>query len=121
VPPLPGLLSPSGLLVWFLWNALVLASIQLTVRLIRAFSLAQTLLGAAALTLGSVPIALWYVFVAERSLSAYPAAMLLTALLGYLVACFILSIRRQRGRVVAAVGTGLLAGPWPVLMPGFGG
>jgi hypothetical protein len=118
---LPGLLSPSGLLIWLLWNTLVLASIQLTVRLIRAFSLVQTLLGAAALTVGSVPIALLYVFVLDRSLSAYPLAMLLTGLLGYGVARFVLRIKRQRGRVVAAVGTALLSGPWPVLMPGFGG
>ena len=121
MPPLPGLLSPLGLLVWFGWNALVLASIQLTVRLILAFSLRQTLLGAAAQTLGSIPIVLLFAWPLDGRLSAYPLPMLLTGLLGYLVARLVLKIRRQRGRLVSAVGTAILAGPWPALLPGLGG
>jgi hypothetical protein len=110
----PWLLSPPGLLVWYGWNFAVLASIQLTVRLIRAFSIRTTLVGAAALTIGSVPIVLLYLLVFRASLTWYPLAMTLSGLLGFAVAHFALHLKRLRGRLVAAVGVALLSGPWPL-------
>jgi hypothetical protein len=114
--PLPSLFSPLGLLLWLGWNVLVLASIQLTVRLILAFSVRTTLIGALAYTVGSLPIAALYRYVLDRSLGWYPLAMALSGLLGYAVARWALRIRRQRGRVVAACGTAILSGPWPLFM-----
>src|SRR5436309_1436649 len=84
----------TGLLLWFAWNVLVLASIQLTVRLILAFSVRTTLLGALAFTLGSLPIAALYRYILERSLVWYPLVMVLSGLLGYAVARWVLRIRR---------------------------
>ena len=113
---LPGLLSPLGLLLWFCWNVAVLASIQLTVRLILAFSVPTTLFGALVQTAGSVPITLFYVHALGRSPGQYSIAMALTGLLGFSVARHVLRIRRRRGQVVAAFGTAILAGPWPVFL-----
>jgi hypothetical protein len=112
--PLPAFFSPLGLLLWLGWNVLVLTSIQLTVRLILAFSVRTTLVGALAFTLGSLPIAWLYLHLFGRAFAWYPLAMLLTALLGYAVARWALRIRRQRGRLVAACGTALLSSPWPL-------
>lgn len=113
---LPALLTPGGLLLWYGWNVLVLASIQLTVRLIMAFSIPTTLLGAAAQTAGSIPITLVYVRLLGGALDRYPFAMLLTGLLGFAIARRVLRIKRLRGQVVAAAGAALLAGPWPVFL-----
>jgi hypothetical protein len=109
------LLSPLGLLLWFGWNVAVLSSIQLTVRLIRAYSLSTTLLGAAAMTAGSVPIALLYALALRGNLAWFPLTMGLTGLLGFGVAHYVLHLRRLRGRVVAAFGTAILSAPWPLL------
>jgi hypothetical protein len=114
------LFSPLGLLLWFGWNVAVLSSIQLTVRLIRAYSIRTTLLGGLALTTGSVPIALMYVLLFNSVLAWYPIPMALTGLLGFLVARYVLRLRRLRGRVAAALGTAILSGPWPVFL-GAGG
>lgn len=38
------------------------------------------------------------------------------ALGGYLVARYILRVRRQRGQFVAAIGAGILLSPWPVFL-----
>lgn len=111
---LPGLLTPLGLVLWFAWNVAVLASIQLTVRLIRAFSLPTTLLGAAALTAGSVPIVLLHTLALDRSFALFPLPMALTGLLGFGVAHYVLRLKRLRGRLAAAFGTALLSAPWPV-------
>jgi hypothetical protein len=92
----------------------VLASIQSTVRLIRAFSVPTTLLGAAALTAGTLPIALLQVVLFGPDPRWYPLALAPTAIVGYLVARYVLRIRRLRGRIVAAFGTALLSGPWPI-------
>lgn len=110
------------MLLWFVWNAAVLSSIQLTVRLIRAYSIRTTLLGASALTAGSLPIGLFYALVLGRGFAWYPLAMLITGLLGFAVAHYVLRLKRLRGRLVAAFGTALLSGPWPVffeLLPGW--
>lgn len=110
------LFSPLGLLLWFAWNFAVLASIQLTVRLIRAFSIRTTALGALTFTLGSLPIAYLYGGVFRTALAWYPLPMLLSGLLGFAVAHYLLHLRRLRGRVAAAVGTALLSGPWPLFL-----
>ena len=119
---MPFLFSPLGLLLWFGWNFAVLASIQLTVRLIRAFSIRVTLIGAAAFTLGSLPIAYLYWSVFRTDLVWYVPAMVLSGLLGFAVAHSILHLRRLRGRLAAACGTAILSGPWPLffeLLPGW--
>lgn len=113
---LPLLLSPIGLVLWYAWNFAVLSSIQLTVRLIRAFSIRITALGALALTIGTVPIALLYRAVFDARPAWFPVPMLLTAVLGYVVAKRVLRIKRQRGRVVSAIGTALLSAPWPIFI-----
>ena len=110
------MLSPLGLLLWFGWNVAVLSSIQLTVRLIRAYSLPTTLLGAAAMTAGSVPITLLYGLALRGSLAWFPLTMALTGLLGFTVAHYVLHLRRLRARAAAAVGTAILSAPWPLLL-----
>jgi hypothetical protein len=102
--------------LWYIWNVAVLSSIQLTVRLIRAFSVWTTMLGALAFTVGSIPIVLLYRAVLSNDPSWYPVPMALTGLLGYAVGRLVLRLRRQRARVAAAIGTALLSGPWPVFM-----
>jgi hypothetical protein len=114
VPELPGLFSPLGVLLWYCWNFAVLSSIQLTVRLIRAYSIAVTLLGALAFTAGSIPIALLYVLMFRSAFAWYPLVMALSGLLGFVVAHHILHLKRLRGRVAAGLGTAILSGPWPV-------
>jgi hypothetical protein len=116
VPELPGLLSPLGLLLWYGWNVAVLSSIQLTVRLIRAYSISTTLLAAAALTAGSVPITAVYALALGSKLNWFPVPMVLTGLLGFAVADRVLQLKRMRGRVVAAFGTAILSAPWPVFL-----
>ena len=108
--------SPLGLLLWFAWNFAVLASIQLTVRLIRAFSVRTTAVGALAFTLGSLPIAYLYQTAFGGAIGWYPLSMLLSGFLGFAVAHYLLHLRRLRGRVAAAVGTALLSGPWPLFV-----
>ena len=113
---LPALFSPLGLLLWFVWNFAVLSSIQLTVRLIRAYSVRTTLLGAVVFTLGSLPIAYAYWALLRTSLAWYPLAMVLAGALGFFVAHTTLHLRRLRGRVAAAFGTAILSGPWPLFL-----
>ena len=110
------MLSPLGLVLWFGWNVAVLSSIQLTVRLIRAYSLPTTMLGAAAMTVGSVPIALFYGLGLRASLAWFPLTMALTGLLGFAVAHYVLRLRRLRARAAAAFGTAILSAPWPLLL-----
>jgi hypothetical protein len=111
---LPALFTPLGLLLWLVWNFAVLSSIQLTVRLIRAYSIRTTFLGAAAFTLGSLPIAYGYHALFGSAFTWYPLAMLLSGLLGFAVAHYLLHLKRLRGRIAAAFGTALLSGPWPL-------
>jgi len=98
------------------WNFAVLASIQLTIRLIRAFSLLDTLLAAAALTPPFLAIALLYAGWLSARLAWFPLTMLAMGLCGYLVAGWLLRVRRLRGRIATAIGTAVLASPWPVFM-----
>jgi hypothetical protein len=110
------LLSPLGIGLALLWSFAVLASVQLTVRLIMAFSVKRTVLGAVALTAMTVPLSVVYLLVFGQSLAAMPLAMLITAIAGYVVADRVLGFRRQRSTVAAAIGIGLLSAPWGVFL-----
>jgi len=41
---------------------------------------------------------------------------LIMGVTGFVVARWVLAMRRTRGQVVAAIGTALLASPWPVFL-----
>jgi putative effector of murein hydrolase len=110
------LLSPLGLGLALLWSFAVLASVQLTVRLIMAFSVKRTVLGALALTAITVPLSVLYLALFGQSLTPMPLAMLVTAVGGYVVADRVLGFRRQRSTVAAAIGIGLLSAPWGVFL-----
>jgi hypothetical protein len=110
------LLSPLGLGLALLWSFAVLASVQLTVRLIMAFSVRRTCFGALALTAVTVPLSVLYYALFRQSLSVMPLAMLITGAAGYVIADRVLGFRRQRSTVAAAVGIGLLSAPWGVFL-----
>lgn len=110
--PAGALLAPLALLAAVLWNFAVLASVQLTVRLIRAFAFRRTCLAACALTLATVPLTILYRVVLDRGLGWLPAMVAVTAVVGYVVALRLLRFRRRRSAVVAALGIGLLSAPW---------
>lgn len=106
------LVSPVALLIGLLWNVAVLASIQLTVRLIRAFSPRATLLGALLLTAATVPITVVYSALLGTSLAWLPVLMVVTGGVGFVIAERVLRFRRRRSTVVAGIGIGLLSAPW---------
>ena len=110
------ILHSSFFILSYLCNFAVLSSVQLTVRLIRAFSLRTTLVGALALTAATVPITLVYNLVLRNSLAWLPLAMLLTGGVGFWIAARLLRLRRRRGRVVTAIGVGLLSAPWAAFL-----
>jgi len=110
------LLSPLGIGLALIWSFAVLASVQLTVRLIMAFSVRRTVLGALALTALTVPLSVGYLAIFGQSLTPMPLAMLVTAIGGYVVADRVLGFRRQRSTVAAAIGIGLLSAPWGVFL-----
>src|SRR3954463_3024629 len=110
------LLSPLGIGLALVWSFAVLASVQLTVRLIMAFSVRRTAIGALVLTAITVPLSVAYLYLFGRSLTAMPVAMLLTAIAGYVVADRVLGFRRQRSTIVAAIGIGVLSAPWGALL-----
>ncbi len=109
-------LSPAGLSAALAWNFAVLASIQLTVRLIRAFSLRATAIGAILLTGATVPMTLVFHLVLGNGLGWLPAMMVVTGVVGGAIAARVLRFRRRRSMVVAAIGTGLLSGPWAAFL-----
>ncbi|MFN0070832.1 MAG: hypothetical protein ACKVVP_05010 [Chloroflexota bacterium] len=115
-PGLAALFSPPGLLLALLWNFIVLACLQLTVRLIRVFSVKTTLLGALAQTPVFLAASALYVVWLGMRFDLYIVPATIMGITGYSVARWILRVRRTRGRVVAALGTALLASPWPVFM-----
>ena len=110
------LLSPLGIGLAFVWSFAVLASVQLTVRLIMAFSVKRTFLGALAITAISVPLSALYLAVFGQSLTPLPLAMLVMAVGGYVIADRVLGFRRQRSTIAAAIGIGLLSAPWGVFL-----
>lgn len=109
------LAQPGWLAVLLAWNFVVLAAAQLTIRLIMAFSVRTTLVGAIVLTVLSLVVGLVYETVVgpqpslTTRLTTLPLAMLLEGIAGFVVARWVLRIRRVRGQLVAAVMVGLLA------------
>ena len=108
------LLEPGWLAVLLVWSFVVLSAVQLTIRLILAFSVRQTALGAVVLAACALPIAAVYDLVLgpEPSLSARlaraPLPMLLMALAGFATSRWVLRIRRLRGQVLAGLMVGVL-------------
>jgi hypothetical protein len=107
-------LQPGWLVVLIAWNFAVLSAAQLTIRLIMAFSVRLTLVAAAVLTLAALVIAAIYdVVVGPQSslavrLSWAPLPMVLMGLAGFVIARWVLRIRRLRGQIIAAFMVGLL-------------
>ena len=110
------LLSPLGIGLALVWSFAVLASVQLTVRLIMAFSVKRTAIAALVLTAITVPLSVAYLWLFGRSLTAMPIAIVLTAVAGYVVAERVLRFKRQRSTIAAAIGIGVLSAPWGVLL-----
>jgi hypothetical protein len=108
------LLQPGWLVALVLWNFMVLAAAQLTIRLIMAFSIRTTLIGAVGLTLGALLVALIYdaVLPADATITTRLAYRLLTMALmvfvGFATARWLLRIKRLRGQVIAGLMVGLL-------------
>jgi len=108
------LLQPAWLVGLVLWSFMVLSAAQLTIRLIMAFSVRLTFVAAVVLSVAALPIAAVYDFVVgpqaalSARLTAAPIPMLLMGLAGFLMARWLLSIRRLRGQIIAGVMVGLL-------------
>ena len=105
-------LAPTALALALAWNFAVLTSVQLTVRLIKAYSPRATLVAAVLLTALTVPLTIAYHHWFRPGLAPFAVAMLLTGIAGWLIADRVLGFRRQRSVVVAALGVGLLSAPW---------
>src|SRR5919204_5459972 len=108
---LSSFLRPEGFVGLLSWNFLVLSAAQLTIRLIMAYSLRNTLRGALVLTLLSFPIAAVYDLLTQlmdpqasftTRLHWAFVPMTLMALAGIATARWVLRVNRPRGRVVAA-------------------
>jgi hypothetical protein len=106
------LLSPTAIAAHLVWNFAVMASVQLTVRLIRAFSVGRTAMAAGLLTAVTVPLTMLLVIVGRSNMWALAACLLTVGFVGAVLVSRVLRFRRRRSVVVAAVGIGLLAGPW---------
>ena len=94
----------------------MLACLQLTVRLIRTFSVRTTLIAATLQTAVFLITAAMYVLWLGTRFDLFIAPALIMAATGYVLARWVLKIRRVRGRVVTAIGTAVLASPWPVFL-----
>jgi hypothetical protein len=111
---LPTLLQPGWLVLLLAWNFIVLSAAQLTIRLIMAFSLRPTLIGAVVLTIAAVAVAGIYDAItgAQASLATRlglaPIPMILMAIAGFAVARWPLRIKRLRGQLIAGLMVGLL-------------
>jgi putative effector of murein hydrolase len=107
-------LQPAWLAVLLGWNFAVLSAAQLTIRLIMAYSVRTTLLGAVVLTAIALVVAAVYDLVLgnQASLSARltwaPLPMILMGLAGFCVGRWLLRIKRVRGQVIAGLMVGLL-------------
>jgi hypothetical protein len=118
------LLQPGALVALLVWNFAVLSAAQLTIRLIMGYSARLTLVAAVVLSLAELPIAAVYdlavgpqASLATR-LALAPLAMVLTGLVGFAIARWLLRIRRLRGQIIAALMVGLLdAHLFTVLLP----
>lgn len=113
---LPSIAQPLGLLALAVWSFLVLSAVQLTIRLIMAFSVRTTLRGAAVLTVASFPVAWLYdltvgadpTVTARLNWGIVPLALM--GIAGFCIARWVLRLRRLRGQVVAAGMVALLSG-----------
>jgi hypothetical protein len=117
-------LQPLGLALLLLWSFIVLSAAQLTIRLIRAYSIPLTAIGAVALTLLALLVSVLFDLALGPQPSfgtrfeRAPLPMLLMAGAGFIVARYVLRIKRFRGQVVAAVMVGLLDPHLYVLVAG---
>jgi len=104
--------TPTALALALAWNFAVLTSVQLSVRLIKAYSVRATCVATLALTAATVPITMLYAAWLRPGLWWLAALMLVTGAVGAIVADRVLGFRRRRSVVVAAVGVGILGAPW---------
>jgi hypothetical protein len=110
------LARPEGLLLLLVWNFLVLSAVQLTIRLIMAYSVRTTLLGALALSAAALAVALAYDLAVgpdptlARRLDWAGLPLALMGLAGFLTARLVLRLKRLRGQAVAAAMMALLCG-----------
>lgn len=108
------LLQPVWLAVLVVWSFAVLAAAQLTIRLIMAFSVRLTIVGAVLLTLVALLAAAAY----DVAVGPAPGLgtrlewvwlpMLVMGLGGFAIARWQLRLKRLRGQIVAAAMVGLL-------------
>jgi hypothetical protein len=135
------LLSPLVLAALLIWNFAVLSAVQLTVRLIGAYSVRDTAVAAVLLTLVVVPIgallvvlatstadagvaaglrarglAYYQAYAFQQRLMWFPLGIALTAIAGFVIIRARLRFKRTRSAVVAACGIGLLSAPWVIFL-----
>jgi hypothetical protein len=108
------LLQPGWLVVLVAWNFAVLSAAQLTIRLIMAFAIRPTIIGAVLLTVFALVVAAVYDLVVGSSgslstrLAWAPLPMILMSLGGFAIARWVLRIKRTRGQVITGFMVGLL-------------
>jgi hypothetical protein len=107
-------LQPVWLAVLLAWSFIVLSAVQLTVRLIRAYSVPQTGLAALVLTLLTLAVSVVYDLILGpdpslgRMLETVWLPMVLMGIAGFAVLRWVLRFRRLRGQVAGAVMVALL-------------
>ncbi len=107
-------LQPWALAALVVWCFGVLSAAQLTIRLIMAYSVRQTLFAALMLSVAVLAVAALFDLVAGPQtspvtrLEAAPLLMLIMACIGFAEARWVLRIRRLRGQLIAALMVGLL-------------
>lgn len=106
------LATPTALALALAWNFAVLTSVQLSVRLIKAYSPRATAIAAVLLSAATVPITMLYAAWLRPGLWWLAASMLVTGAVGWVVAGRVLRFRRRRSVLVAATGVGVLSAPW---------
>jgi putative effector of murein hydrolase len=117
-------LQPTWIVILLAWSFIVLSAVQLTVRLIRAYSIPSTALAAVVLTLLTLMVSVPFDLALGadpglgRLIELAPLAMVLMGLAGYGVARWVLKFRRVRGQVVAGCMVGLLDPHLFVLLAG---
>jgi hypothetical protein len=108
------LLQPAWLAILLVWSFAVLAAAQLTIRLIMAFSVRVTIIGAVLLTIVALVAAAAYDLATSGDpslttrLEWLPLPMAIMALGGFAIARWQLRIKRLRGQVIAGLMVGLL-------------
>ncbi len=111
------LLSPLGIGLAFVWSFAVLASVQLTVRLIMAFSVKRTFFAVSGVMAVTVPFSVAYLLVFGLLTDGHAGRDRVdrrSAGTWWPSACF--GSAGQRSTVAAAIGIGLLSAPWGVLL-----